>query len=482
MNKTTTGLMAVKRVAVAVATVCATLAAPAYATDDVKNVLDLMLKKGVITQQDYDNFMKDNADAAENKQFKEQRLDKDVAQAKAFIQKNADAGKVSKNGLGFTSADGQNSIKLIGRVHMDYRSFSSNATNSNHEQDKFDLRRARFGFEGKFMKDFDYKLFANFSTADTNKTGAIIDEGFIGYTHTAGLKLRAGKFKMPFSLEQLTSSNNIDFIERSLGGQVEGELVPAKQLGAMVFGAPVNGATYALALSQGNNAKTAANPSPDVIGRVSANLFALNGVKDQVAHVGLGYHTGTIAEAIAAGDMASARTEAREQSKFFTSTVGADVGAKRTANGLELAYATGPFKMQGEYMRIKYDNVTSADVEFDTNYLQAVYNITGESHSYSNSSGTFGFIKPKSKFSKNGGTGAWQVGLRFSKFDAVGNTVASGKTDKADAMTLGVTWFMNDYSRVMLNYITTNFDDAVGSGVSAETKQQAIVLRGQVSF
>jgi len=50
MNKTTTGLIAAKRIAVAVATVCATLAAPAYATDDVKNVLDLMLKKGVISQ------------------------------------------------------------------------------------------------------------------------------------------------------------------------------------------------------------------------------------------------------------------------------------------------------------------------------------------------------------------------------------------------------------------------------------------------
>ena len=94
MNKTTTGLMAAKRVAVAVATVCATLAAPSYATDDVKNVLYLMLKKGVISQQDYDQFMKDNADAAENKQFKEQRLDKDISKANAFIQKNADAGKV----------------------------------------------------------------------------------------------------------------------------------------------------------------------------------------------------------------------------------------------------------------------------------------------------------------------------------------------------------------------------------------------------
>jgi DNA ligase-1 len=68
MNKTTTGLMAAKRVAVAVATVCVTLAAPAYATDDVKNVLDLMLKKGVISQEKADGMYctinKSNGDIA----------------------------------------------------------------------------------------------------------------------------------------------------------------------------------------------------------------------------------------------------------------------------------------------------------------------------------------------------------------------------------------------------------------------------------
>jgi len=50
MNNTPTGLIAAKRLAVAVAAVCATLAAPAFADDDVKVLLDLMLKKGVITQ------------------------------------------------------------------------------------------------------------------------------------------------------------------------------------------------------------------------------------------------------------------------------------------------------------------------------------------------------------------------------------------------------------------------------------------------
>lgn len=472
-------LIAAKRVAIAVAAVCASLSAPVYANDS-KALLDLMLKKGVITQKDYDEFVEATKDAEENKAFKEQRLDQDVSKAVKYIQKNADNGAVMKDGLGLQSADGANSIKLIGRVHMDYRSYGSDAQNSDHEQDKFDVRRARFGFEGKFNKDFDYKLFANFGVADTNTTGAVIDEGYVGYTYTSGLKFRTGKFKMPFSLEQLTSSNNIDFIERSLGGQMEGEFVPAKQVGAMLFGEPVDGITYAIAASEGNNAKTAAMSNPDIIGRVTANPMKMMGSNDQVLHVGLGYHTGEISTAIA--NIASARTEAREQDKFFQSSVGADVGATRSANGLELAYAAGPFKVQGEYMKLKYDNVTSADVSLDTTYVQGVWNVTGENHNYSNSSGTFGFIKPKSKFSNKGGTGALQLGLRYSTFDGSGNALSSGKTDKANATTLGATWILNDNTRVMLNYIVTRFDDLVGSGTSVERKQQAVVVRAQVSF
>lgn len=49
-------LIAAKRIAVAVAAVCATMSAPAFAADDVKNLLDLMLKKGVITQAEYDDY------------------------------------------------------------------------------------------------------------------------------------------------------------------------------------------------------------------------------------------------------------------------------------------------------------------------------------------------------------------------------------------------------------------------------------------
>jgi phosphate-selective porin OprO/OprP len=488
MKNSSTRTMTAKRIAVAVAAVCATMSAPSFAAgDDMKALMDLLLKKGVITQQEYDQNIQAANEAAENQKFKEKRLADDVTKLNNIALKNKDTGAVMKNGLGIQSADGKNSIKFIGRVHMDYRSFTSDATGADGYQDLMQIRRARAGFEGIFLKDFDYKLFMDIGAATGTgmaSTTTTMDEGYIGYAYSSSLKFRAGKFKMPFSLEQLTSSNNIDFLERSLGGQIEGELIPAKEVGAMVFGAPINGVTYAAAFSQGPaSLKTAAFSSPDFIGRLSANLSELAGRKDEVAHVGLAYSTGEIGTAISAANVKSGRTEGREASEFFKSnSIGVDVGAKRTREGIELAYANGPFKVQGETMKVSYDNVTSNDISYKANYIQAIYNITGESHNYSNSSGTFGWIKPKSAFSNSGGTGALQAGIRYSKFDASDITASSAKTNGADAMTYGLTWFMNDNTRLMLNYIVTNFDAAVGSGTAAVTKQQAITARAQVSF
>ncbi len=490
MKNSSTRTMTAKRIAVAVSAVCATMSAPSFAAgDDMKALMDLLLKKGVITQQEYDQNIQAAKDAAENKAFKEKRLSDDVTKLNNMALKNKDTGQVMKNGLGIQSADGKNSIKFIGRVHMDYRSFSSDATGFDGYQDLMQIRRARAGFEGIFLKDFDYKLFMDIgTTAGMASTTTTMDEGYIGYSYNSSLKFRAGKFKMPFSLEQLTSSNNIDFMERSLGGQIEGELVPAKEVGAMVFGAPMKGTTYAAALSQGTLAKTAAFNKPDFIGRVTANLSTLADRKDEVSHIGLAYSTGEI-PSIASGGIESGRTEAREASKFFDSTVTVDGGATRTREGIELAYAMGPVKVQAEQMKVKYDNVTSSDFSYKSNYVQAVWNITGENHNYSDSSGTFGWIKPKSQFSSSGGgTGAVQVGLRYSAFDASGITAPSGRTNGANALTYGVTWFMNDNVRLLLNYVVTNFDSPItitNSGAatgSAVNKQEAVIVRGQVSF
>ncbi|MFM8464047.1 MAG: hypothetical protein ACKOA0_08090, partial [Burkholderiaceae bacterium] len=121
MKKTTTPLVA-KRIAIAVAAVCASLSLPAAANDN-KALLDLMLKKGVITQKDYDEFLEANKEADENNAFKDSRIDKDVSTSIKFIQKRANDGAVKPSSFGLVSGDGKSEINLTGRMHFDFRNF-----------------------------------------------------------------------------------------------------------------------------------------------------------------------------------------------------------------------------------------------------------------------------------------------------------------------------------------------------------------------
>jgi phosphate-selective porin OprO/OprP len=106
--------------------------------------------------------------------------------------------------------------------------------------DQFELRRARLGVKGKLAKYFGYEIVGNFPGTAT------IDVAYLDFTRFDQANLRAGKFKQPIGLEQLTSSNNIDFMERSYANQ----LTPGKRLGIMLHGEPVANMTYAASIFQ----------------------------------------------------------------------------------------------------------------------------------------------------------------------------------------------------------------------------------------
>lgn len=490
MKNSPTRTMTAKRIAVAVAAVCATMSAPSFAAGgDMKALMDLLLKKGVITQQEYDQNIQAAQDAAENQAFKEKRIDQDVAKANQFLLKNAEAGQVMKNGLGIQSADGAHSIALTGRVHFDARQYSQGIY-----QDRMEVRRARLGVKGQIAKDFKYEIIGDFGVSGSSSisaNSATTDSGMsnqltgtdVAYFEYVGYKpvqVRVGRFKMPFSLEQLTSSNNIDTIERSLMGQVEGEFVPAKETGAMLYGSPISGFTWAAATSRGRANQDVNTRNTDYIGRVTANVAELTGNKDYVAHLGLAASTGDVKSGTA---ITSGRSEAREEDKFYTGVSTASL-ATRTRKGAELALAYKGFKVQGEMFDISYDDSATTDKVVKGYYTQAVWNVTGENHNYSNSSGTFGGIKPNSPFTMNGGTGALQLVVRYSELDGNGNPKAAGstKTNGANSMTYGLNWVMNENARVMLNFIQTKFDSAVTNTGQLITKQDAVVLRGQLAF
>ena len=93
-------------------------------------------------------------------------------------------------------------------------------------------------------KDFKYKIQLDASKDKKTK----IDEAYFNWKYTNPLSIRLGKFKQPVSLEEQTSSNDIDLMERSYVNQ----LVDAKKLGAMLHGEAFGAKYYFSTYQQGS--------------------------------------------------------------------------------------------------------------------------------------------------------------------------------------------------------------------------------------
>ncbi len=511
-------IISAKQVAIAVAAVCASLAMPAVAADN-KALLDLMLKKGVITQKDYNDFIEATKDAEENQAFKEQRLDQDVTKSVKYMQKREKDGAVKESGFGLVSANGEHSVNLTGRVHFDSRvishSFGSFADRDTQSLgDNFEIRRARIGLNGTLFKDIGYEIVTNAVGSSPN----LIDTAWLNYGFNKSAQFRFGRFKQPFSLEELTSSNNIDFMERSYVNQ----LAPTKKLGVMVHGEPVDNMTYAASVYQNdfNELTNQDNNGREVAGRLTYN-FGKAMAADSVMHVGVAGTTGKYQATLSSSSnttsapsdvtrasFVSFRSEARGMANIYRAQIGGPLlntaayggvadepmTVKKSLGLLELAYAYGPFKLQGEYVDASFNastSVSSGEGRVKAYYTEVMYNITGEKWSDAYKGGAFGGIKPNSNFTANGGTGAWQVGVRLSGFDAsdvttTGLSDREQNSDKAYTLTAGLNWLINPNARVMLNYSETKFDTAVTpldvTGAVAGKTERVISLRTQLNF
>ena len=441
-------------------------AGPAMAAlDDAKAILQVLLKKGIITQKDHDTTLEEwsskPSESTPPVEFVQDALGvkaKDVQKAVEYTQKDEKNGSVKPSGFGWVSADGQNSINLTGMVQYDARIFDNGLTDSQDKDsasgaDTFEVRRARIGINGTLWKNVDFEVLTNLVGSTTN----IVHRAYINYNYNPSAQIRVGRFKQPFSLEEQTSANAIDFMERSYGNQ----MVAAQRNGAMVFGSPTNGLTYAVSVYQdGFNELSNTNQLGTLgIGRVTANLAELSGnSSNTVIHLGAGLDKGTYevtpatstdtgnaaASGTTRGTILSFRSENRGIANAYraqvlgdTVTNGYGVSANNNANisknlnGLELALATGGLKFQSEYFNNTYSvSGTSCPIasstctypRFDLKakaiYYEFMYNLTGESWANSYRSGAFTSIKPKANFSTsaNGGWGAWQLGLRFSQY------------------------------------------------------------------
>ena len=306
----------------AVALATASISANVYA-DSTQDLIDALITKGVLTE------------------------DEGALLAKGRNAEKKNEGKVAfKNGFKLESPDGESNMKFSGRVQLDGRTFDNEANNDT--ADTYDIRRAYFGVSGTYNKYYGYKINGSFGGSTT------LDVAQFDLKYFKPAQLRFGQFKTPMSLEERTSSRFINFTERSYVNN--GILTTAKQQGVMLFGTPIKGLNYGLAMVNGYGQNVDMADANDdgfkYIAHVDADLATMNKWKNKVFHVGFNYATQDNTD-ISIFTSGSQSTLGRGQGFFALVDPAGELDT--STFGLEFAGANGPFKVQAEYAKTELD-------------------------------------------------------------------------------------------------------------------------------
>ena len=358
-----------------------------------------------------------------------------------------------KKALTFKSANRDFSLRLGGRVHADAAWFSDDSDDVlNNDSRDTEFRRARLFVSGKAFDDWRYRLEYDFASDHDYQ----IKAAWIGYKGFKPVTIRAGNVLEPFSLEAMTSSNNITFMERAL---------PKAFTQNYKLGILMN--TY------GDNWNAAAGLFDGKIRNGSKDGWGLAArlTGTPVRHKRRLLHLGAALEYREPDEVNyNTRPEANLANRLASTGTLGDVDNTLTT-GLEAAAVYGSFSLQGEYMQVSVErDKQRSDPDFDGWYISGSWLITGEHRRYNAKQGSFKQIRPKSKY------GAWELAARYSEIDLEDKSVTGGEEDN---FTLGLNWYLNRNIRFMANYIRVDADpDSSGNSESPDIFQ----LRAQAVF
>jgi phosphate-selective porin OprO and OprP len=393
-------------------------------------------------------------------------------------------------GFYIESADKAFSLRITGQVQLDYREYLN--TKDKTDIDTFLLRRARFGLEATIAKYYEFRFLPDFGQGTT-----IVQDAYMNAHWWDALQLEVGRFKQPISYEQLIQDRYVPTLERSLMDQ----LVPQRELGAMVHGESVfdNRLDYAVSMSNGeiNGDSTDLNNHKDVDGRVAVRPLNSSDLPPWLNYLQFGVSGGFGIEQEAINP-ATLRMPDTVPFLNFNSTVRAD--GERTRLCPEFSYFYGPFGFMAQYYDEHQQMQPSAtgagskfviDVPFMGYTLLTTLFLTGETRTtWSEQIMPLRPFDPRRPLSC---PGAWEFVARVSRLD-VDNVFEAGaaqlvnpKDNSNEAMefTLGFNWYCNGWVRMQFNYEHDMFGQPVLLGTTAANElksQDSLFTRFQVIF
>ena len=368
----------------------------------------------------------------------------------------------TEGGLELSSYDGQFSFELGGRLMIDMAVYQQDGVALGNGTE---LRRARLEAEGVMYSNWGYELGVDFAGGDAD-----VKDAYIEYLGEFDSSTKIGQFKEPFSLEELTSSRYITFMERALPN----EFAPGRNIGVGVShqGESWTAAYGLFGEAVDDDVDLEGDEGWGVTGRVT---YAPWQEDRQALHLGLALSQRS------PDDENEVKFNSRPEShitdvKYLDTDDIIDVD-RVSLYGLEAALVLGPVSLQAELINAQVSRDAGLEtLEFSGWYVYGSWFLTGESRIYKHKKGSFGRINPTTE------DGAWELALRLSSLDLNDLDISGGE---ADQITLGINWYANPHIRYMLNYVTVDNDtsaDATGTVVGGDDDPSIIQIRAQIDF
>jgi phosphate-selective porin OprO and OprP len=346
----------------------------------------------------------------------------------------------SKDGvLVFASEDGQFRWWLDGRVNLDGAFF---VEDKNSLGDGVQLRRARLAIKsvlwGSWYAEWD---------CDFSGEAVAMKDAFVRYDdlfrHTG--YVRVGNFKEPFGFEEITSSRNLQFMERSQGLDA---FMPGRKVGLEVAHyAPGYRVAFGMFGPDVTVYETEASDMTwNFTGRATWNGFRTD---RSVLHLGA---AGTWRQPQFASGLVRFRTRNEyhvNNYKYVDTDNIPGVQRYGEADG-EIAYVNRRLRVQGECIGVDVRrDAAHPDLSFGGGYVTASMFLTPNTHAYDWHDAEFDKVVP------TGRLGAWEITSRYSTVDMTSHEVKGGVSS---AVTLGLNWYANANVRLYGDFVWVNND------------------------
>jgi phosphate-selective porin len=311
---------------------------------------------------------------------------------------------------------------------------------------------------------------------------------FVNYRQFGAAEVQAGKFKLPFSLDENTGATNLDFIYRSLAAS---QLSPGRDRGLMVHGRVLQKYfRYELGWFE-HDGRNARSSHPEqvigestVAGRVTALPFRRDRALLKDLQVGISFTDSTVPEGFP-----GLHGHTLLDAPFFTSQLW--VNGKRRRTGLEARWRPGPASIKAEYIRVSTERLDESVEDTDLPplvangwYLSGTWALTGEKKAQ-------GLTAPRHPVLR-GGWGAIELAARVEAltFGTVDGNELASTSPRADvvlgnadhASTLGVNWYPVRHLKLQLNLIHERIFDPSRGPAPANPAFWSRVLRFQLDL